>query len=114
MWNKILRRSLLIIPQLLAFSLLVFALAQWMPGDPLTGRIIQGMDQGSMTATLGNPGYVRYLQWIGNMLNGDFGLSYTYLMLVEVLIGARLGNTLFLAAGALLFVYVVALQLSSS
>ena len=53
MWNKILRRSLLIIPQLLAFSLLVFALAQWMPGDPLTGRIIQGMDQGSMTATLG-------------------------------------------------------------
>jgi peptide/nickel transport system permease protein len=111
MWNKILRRSLLIIPQLLAFSLLVFALAQWMPGDPLTGRIIQGMDQGSMTATLGNPWYVRYLQWIRNMLNGDFGLSYTYLMPVEVLIGARLSNTLFLATVSLLLSYLIAVPL---
>lgn len=81
-----------------------------MPGDPLTGRIIQGMDQGSMTATLGNPWYVRYSQWIGNMLNGDFGLSYTYLMPVEVLIGARLSNTLF-SNGLSLLSYLIAVPL---
>ena len=62
MWNKILRRSLLIIPQLLAFSLLVFALAQWMPGDPLNLRILQGMHHGSMTSSLGNLWYFHYLQ----------------------------------------------------
>ncbi|OUL09654.1 peptide ABC transporter permease [Sedimentibacter sp. SX930] len=116
MWNRILRRFFFIIPQLLAFSLLVFALAQWMPGDPLTGLIVPGMDQGSVdaiqaSAVLDNPWYIRYLQWITNMLRGDFGLSYTYRMPVAVLVGARLGNTLWLAAASLLFSYLIAVPL---
>ena len=116
MWNRILRRFFFIIPQLLAFSLLVFALAQWMPGDPLTGLIVPGMDQGSVdaiqaSAVLDNPWYIRYLQWITNMLRGDFGLSYTYRMPVAVLVGARLGNTLWLAAASLLLSYLIAVPL---
>ncbi|HEX5351900.1 MAG TPA: ABC transporter permease, partial [Trichococcus sp.] len=116
MWNRILRRFFLLIPQLLAFSLLVFALAQWMPGDPLTGLIIPGMDQSSVdaikaSAVLDNPWYIRYLQWITNMLSGDFGLSYTYRMPVEVLIGARIGNTLWLAGASLLLSYLIAVPL---
>ncbi|MGA9519310.1 MAG: ABC transporter permease [Trichococcus sp.] len=116
MWNRILRRFFFIIPQLLAFSLLVFALAQWMPGDPLTGLIVPGMDQSSVdaiqaSAVLDNPWYIRYLQWITNMLRGDFGLSYTYRMPVGVLVAARLGNTLWLAAASLLLSYLIAVPL---
>lgn len=116
MWNRILRRFFFIIPQLLAFSLLVFALAQWMPGDPLTGLIIPGMDQSSVdaiqaSAILDNPWYIRYLQWIANMLRGDFGLSYTYRMPVGVLVGARLGNTLWLAMASLVLSYLIAVPL---
>lgn len=116
MWNRILRRFFFIIPQLLAFSLLVFALAQWMPGDPLTGLIIPGMDQSSIdaiqaNAILDDPWYIRYLQWIANMLRGDFGLSYTYRMPVEVLVGARFGNTLWLATASLLLSYLIAVPL---
>ncbi|HEX5352249.1 MAG TPA: ABC transporter permease [Trichococcus sp.] len=116
MWNRILRRFFFIIPQLLAFSLLVFALAQWMPGDPLTGLIIPGMDQSSVdaiqaSAILDNPWYIRYLQWIANMLRGDFGLSYTYRMPVDVLVGARLGNTLWLAMASLVLSYLIAIPL---
>ncbi|PTQ80799.1 peptide/nickel transport system permease protein [Trichococcus patagoniensis] len=111
MWNRILRRFFFIIPQLLAFSLLVFALAQWMPGDPLTGLIIPGMDQSGVDAILDNPWYIRYLQWIANMLRGDFGLSYTYRMPVGVLVGARLGNTLLLAMASLLLSYLIAVPL---
>ena len=111
MWNRILRRFFFIIPQLLAFSLLVFALAQWMPGDPLTGLIIPGMDQSSVDAILDNPWYIRYLQWIANMLRGDFGLSYTYRMPVGVLVGARLGNTLWLAMASLVLSYLIAVPL---
>jgi peptide/nickel transport system permease protein len=111
MWNRILRRFFFIIPQLLAFSLLVFALAQWMPGDPLTGLIIPGMDQSSVDAILDNPWYIRYLQWIANMLRGDFGLSYTYRMPVDVLVGARLGNTLWLAMASLVLSYLIAIPL---
>ncbi|WP_319470793.1 ABC transporter permease [uncultured Trichococcus sp.] len=116
MWNRFLRRIFFIIPQLLAFSLLVFALAQWMPGDPLTGLVVPGMDQGSIdaiqaSAVLDGPWYVRYLRWIANMLRGDFGLSYTYRMPVEVLVGARIGNTLWLAAASLLLTYLIAVPL---
>lgn len=116
MWNRILRRFFFIIPQLLAFSLLVFALAQWMPGDPLTGLIIPGMDQSSIDAiqagaVLDGPWYIRYLEWIANMLGGDFGLSYTYRMPVGVLVGARLGNTLWLAMASLVLSYLIAVPL---
>ena len=116
MWNRILRRFFFIIPQLLAFSLLVFALAQWMPGDPLTGLIIPGMAQSSVdaiqaSAVLDNPWYIRYLEWIANMLKGDFGLSYTYRMPVGVLVGARLGNTLWLAMASLVLSYLIAVPL---
>lgn len=101
MWNRILRRVFFIIPQLFAFSLLVFALAQWMPGDPLTGSV----------ANLDNPWYIRYLQWVANMFRGDFGLSYTYRMPVVVLVGARLSNTLWLAVASLLLTYLIAVPL---
>ena len=39
MWKAIFRRFLLMIPQLLALSVLVFFLAELMPGDALTGLI---------------------------------------------------------------------------
>ncbi|WP_106448706.1 ABC transporter permease [Trichococcus alkaliphilus] len=116
MWNRILRRFFFIIPQLLAFSLLVFALTQLMPGDPLTGLIIPGMNQSSIdaiqaSAVLDGPWYIRYLEWIANMLRGDFGLSYTYRMPVGILVGARLGNTLWLAMASLLLSYLIAVPL---
>lgn len=116
MWNRILKRFFFIIPQLFAFSLLLFALAQWMPGDPLTGLITPGMDQSSIDALqagaiLDNPWYIRYLDWIAHMLRGDFGLSYTYRMPVAVLVGARLGNTLWLAVVSLLMTYLIAVPL---
>lgn len=39
MWKTVLRRILIMIPQLLILSLLVFILAKMMPGDPFTGMI---------------------------------------------------------------------------
>ena len=39
MWKTILRRLLIMIPQLIILSLLVFLLAKMMPGDPFSGSI---------------------------------------------------------------------------
>ncbi len=39
MWKVILRRILLMIPELVILSLLVFLLAKLMPGDPFTGMV---------------------------------------------------------------------------
>ena len=37
MWKTILRRVLIMIPELIILSILVFLLAKAMPGDPFTG-----------------------------------------------------------------------------
>ena len=39
MWKTVLRRLLIMIPQLIILSLLVFILAKMMPGDALTGQV---------------------------------------------------------------------------
>lgn len=39
MWKTILRRVLIMIPELIILSILVFLLAKAMPGDPFTGSI---------------------------------------------------------------------------
>lgn len=116
MWNRVLRRVFFFIPQLFGFSLLIFLLAQWMPGDPLTGLSIPGVGESSVglvkaQPVLDGPWYLRYLQWITSMLSGDFGLSYTYRMPVATLLDARLGNTLWLAMAALLLTYLIAIPL---
>ena len=36
MWKTILRRVVIMIPQIIILSLLVFILAKFMPGDPFT------------------------------------------------------------------------------
>lgn len=44
MWKTILRRLLIMIPQLIILSLLVFLLAKMMPGDPFSGSINPNTD----------------------------------------------------------------------
>ncbi len=44
MWKTILRRVLLMIPQVIILSVLIFMLAKAMPGDPFTGLINPNQD----------------------------------------------------------------------
>ena len=44
MWKTILRRLLLMIPQVIILSILIFLIAQAMPGDPFTGLINPNQD----------------------------------------------------------------------
>ncbi len=116
MWKTILRRVLVMIPQILILSLLVFLMAQIMPGDPFTGLITPDMDPATIeklreAAGLNNPWYVQYWDWITNAIQGDFGKSYTYKIPVAELIGQRVGNTIWLSIVSLIFTYLIALPL---
>lgn len=116
MWKTILRRILVMIPQILILSLLVFLMAQIMPGDPFTGLITPDMDPATIeklreAAGLNNPWYVQYWDWITNAIQGDFGKSYTYKIPVSELIGQRVGNTIWLSIVSLIFTYLIALPL---
>ena len=81
MWKTVVRRFLLMIPQLFILSILVFMLAKLMPGDALSGVLDPNMspeeiDKIRRAMGLYDPWYIQYGRWIKNIFHGDFGMSY--------------------------------------
>lgn len=116
MWKLIVRRIFITIPQIILLSILVFLLAQAMPGDALTGMIDPSMDKAArdlMRERLGldNPWYVQYFDWIRGVVQGDFGQSFRFKMPVADLIGERMINTFWLSIVTLIFTYLIAIPL---
>lgn len=80
MFSYILRRILILIPLLLAISIVVFFMIHLIPGDPV--QIMLG-DKGSeedvarLRSELGfdQPLHTQYLKFLGNLLQGDLGRS---------------------------------------
>jgi peptide/nickel transport system permease protein len=108
----LLRRLGLMVLTLWILSLIVFFAGQVVPGDP--GRAILGQFASpsavqALDHQLGvdRPLLTRYLSWVGGVLHGDFGTSYTYRSAVEPFIRAALINSIKLAL--LAFVIVVPL-----
>ncbi|MBT2570411.1 oligopeptide ABC transporter permease [Planococcus sp. ISL-110] len=116
MWKLIVRRTLITIPQIIVLSILVFILAQAMPGDALTGLIDPNIDPATIEAMrerlgLNNPWYVQYIDWVKGVLQGDFGQSFRFKMPVSDLIGERMVNTLWLSLATLILTYLIAIPL---
>lgn len=116
MWKTILRRFLVMIPQLFVLSLLIFILAQFMPGDPFTGKISPETDPARIEELrekfgLNDPWYEQYGRWISNAVQGEFGNSYTYQIKVSSLIGERALNTFWLSLVTVIILYAIAIPL---
>ena len=116
MWKTIVRRFLIMIPQLFVLSLIIFIMAQFMPGDPFTGAITPDTDPARIEELrekngLNDPWYEQYARWMGNAFQGDFGNSYTYKIKVSTLIGERALNTLWLSLLSAILLYVIAVPL---
>lgn len=116
MWKTILRRVLIMIPQLFILSIIIFILAKLMPGDPFTGLITpqtspEVIDELRRKAGLFDPWYVQYWRWIINALHGDLGISYAYKLRVIDLIGQRVNNTFFLSLVSVILAYTISIPL---
>ena len=116
MWKTILRRVLLMLPQIFILSVLAFLIAKMMPGDPFTGLITPETDPNTIEALRVKAGFydplpVQYRNWISKAFRGDFGQSYTYKYEVTKLIGERIGNTVWLSLLTLILTYLIALPL---
>ncbi|WP_391208132.1 oligopeptide ABC transporter permease [Psychrobacillus sp. L4] len=116
MWKTIVRRTLIMIPQLLVLSLLIFVMAKFMPGDPFTGMITPQTDANRIDelrelAGLNDPWYEQYAHWMINAVQGDFGKSYTYKIKVSTLIGERALNTFWLSLVSAVLLYLIAIPL---
>jgi peptide/nickel transport system permease protein len=111
----VIRRVLQIIPIILGISVVVFALLLAAPGDQVD-LLISGVpnitpdDVARLKHVYGldEPVHVRYVKWLERAVQGDFGWSRTYKERVTSLIFDRLGNTVTLAAGALVLAVAVA------
>lgn len=116
MWKIIVRRILIMIPQVFLLSILVFLMAKAMPGDALSGMLDPNIDPAAIDAMrerlgLNDPWYIQYWDWITKALQGDFGQSFRFKMPVAELIGQRLMNTLWLAIATLILTYLIAIPL---
>ncbi|WP_068267900.1 oligopeptide ABC transporter permease [Caviibacter abscessus] len=116
MWKTILRRILVMIPQIIILSILVFILAKFMPGDPFSGMLDPNLSPEtieSLRRKLGlyDPWYIQYIRWIKNLFHGDFGMSYTYKLKVITLIGQRGYNTFILSLFSVLLSYSISIPL---
>ncbi len=108
------RRLAIFAVSLLGASLLVFAVCSALPGQVAEVMLGDGATQAqidALTAELGlnRPWTVRYFQWAGGMLHGDFGHSYFTRQSVTDLMAPRVAVTLWLVIFALLLAIAVAL-----
>ena len=105
MGKFILKRILIVIPILLAVSIIVFAMLQLVPGDPI--RMMMGENAALMTPAeieeyrvllgLDKPLHIQYLNTIKGYLHGDMGHSIKTKRAVSSEIAIRIPSTISLA-----------------
>jgi peptide/nickel transport system permease protein len=108
----LLRRLVLAIPTLLGVTIVIFLLMSVLPGDPLAGILAPDAtaeDRAALAHEMGfdKPLPMRYLAWLGDIAQGDFGYSPYRRREVADLLGQAYSNTIRLAlASAVLGVSV--------
>ena len=119
--KTVLQRLGLGILTLIAVSIIIFSAVTMLPGDFAQAMLGQAATPETVAAFdrqigLDRPPVLRYLEWIGGVVHGDFGDSFAsegslgggHARTVMSLIAPRLENTLFLAT----FAAVIAVPLS--
>ena len=115
MTKYLVRRLLGMVPLLLGISFLVFALLNLVPGSPTDqyefNPTIKPEDLERIRENLGldAPWYERYFIWLGNALQGDFGISFRNYVPVEYAIRSALPNTLLLSLTSLVMALLFAI-----
>lgn len=112
----LLKRLATLIATLWATSAIIFLVLEILPGDP--ALLALGIDASSEQLVafraqygLDRPPLERYLDWLGHLLHGDFGISYAYKTAVWPLIADRLALTYPLAVIAMILTVALALGL---
>ena len=110
-----LRRLLLLIPAMLGISLVLYTVLALAPGDPFgeltTNPSVPPEVAAALRAKFGldDPVMVRYVRWLGAMLQGDWGFSFVSRVNVDTLILQRLPTTLVVIGAAQVLAILVAL-----
>ncbi|MEQ8398080.1 ABC transporter permease [Thalassobaculum sp.] len=115
MSQYLLRRILLAIPSLLGISLVLFTVLAMAPGDPF-GELAQNPAVPPEVAAslrekfgMDDPIWERYVKWLTQMLQGNWGFSFVSRVDVDILIMQRLPATLIVIGASQLLALLVAM-----
>jgi len=119
MLSYLVRRILMMIPTMLAISMIVFVIIQLPPGDYLESHIAELESQGESVDPdkiaflrqhygLDKPMHEQYLTWLFGMLKGDFGYSFEYDLPVNDVVGDRLFLTVIISLVTIVFTWLIA------
>jgi peptide/nickel transport system permease protein len=119
----LLRRVMVMIPTLIAASILIFTIIQLPPGDYLSTLIAEmeargeSIDPNKIAVLreaygLDSSVVVQYLHWVGGMLVGDFGYSFEYALPVSRVVGDQLWLTALLSIGTILFIWLLSFPIA--
>jgi len=102
-----LKRLVSLIPVLLGLTVIVFAIMALIPGDTATAILgsyatPENVEKLNRDLGLDKPLWQQYLIWLGNMLQGDFGRSYSLNRPVIDEVFERFSATLILAGASLI------------
>ena len=101
-WKMVAHRLGLGLLTMFVISILIFGAIELLPGDLAEEILGQSATPETVAAFrkeigLDKPPVTRYVEWLGNVVQGNLGRSLANGREISELIGSRLPNTLFLA-----------------
>lgn len=110
--NYVLRRVAQLLLTYWSFITILFVVFRLMPGDPTSMYVLSGLpaeEQQAMISRLGldQPLHVQYVEYMGQLLTGDFGRSFIYREPVIDILTIRFWNTVLLMGTALTIAYLI-------
>jgi peptide/nickel transport system permease protein len=119
MLSYIVHRILIMIPTLIAISIVIFTIINLPPGDYFSTYVAELQSSGEaadlakinfLKAQYGfdRPIWEQYIFWAGGLLHGDMGYSFAYNLPVNQVVGDRLLMTFIVSLSTILFTYIVA------
>jgi ABC-type dipeptide/oligopeptide/nickel transport system permease component len=112
----VIRRLLLIIPTMFFVALITFSLAHAAPGSPFDRNADKPLPQSTVDRLnrfygVDKPIHEQFVMYMGNVIKGDFGISFTRQRPVGDIIGQGIGTTAQLGVQALLLALVFSIPL---
>lgn len=112
-------RCMVMIPTLLMISMLIFTIIELPPGDYFESYVeelkaigekadMQEIEDLKARYGFDQPMPIRYLNWVGGMLHGDFGYSFEYRMPVSDVVGDRLWLTILVSVVTIILTWLLA------
>ena len=119
MLGYLVRRILIMVPTLIAISIVIFTIINLPEGNYFTTYIAELESQGEARNVekvkfleheygFDKPLWEQYVVWAGGLLHGDMGYSFRYDLPVSEVVGDRLFLTFLVSFTTILFTYIVA------